>query len=160
MSGRPDDKAAPGEGRHATAGLTDGKSVTSSHPGTSDVPAPGNTNLGKGGATSMSGTDNAHPGAQGTPAAGMDGQAGDPEPTAKVSKEQPEERETRKGVNKDGDEDKEKKMTPEEANAAGDGTFGDGKFDAAAPGAGSAAQKLESKARKEAGEEGKINVSV
>lgn len=39
-------------------------------------------------------------------------------------------------------EDGKSKVTPEAASAAGDGTFGDGKFDAAAPGAGHRAQQL------------------
>ena len=53
-------QAAPGEGRHPTAGVTDAKDAPDSSAGGlnahigSDVPAPGNKDLGAGGPTSMS----------------------------------------------------------------------------------------------------------
>lgn len=59
-----------------------------------------------------------------------------------------------------GEHANKKDLSPDEANNSGDGTFGDGTFDASAPGAAAAAQKLEAGAREEAGEEGKIHVPV
>lgn len=130
----------------------------------SDVPAPGNTNLGKGGATTMSGSDNAHPGAQGAPAQGARGGGG--AGAGMAHSDTPKDESHRQGSGnpeadpKDQDSQAGKKTTPEQANSAGDGTFGDGKFDAKAPGAASKAVQLEAKARTDAGEEGKINVHV
>ena len=53
-------QAAPGEGRHPTAGVSDAKDAPGSDAGGlnahvgADVPAPGNKNLGAGGPTTMS----------------------------------------------------------------------------------------------------------
>lgn len=116
----------------------------------------------------MSGSDNAHPGAQGTPAGGAGGAGGAGAGLAHsgVPKDEgakqgsgnpeadPKHADTTKGT------ESGNKTTPEQANASGDGTFGDGKFDAAAPGAAAKAMQLEAKARTDAGEEGKINVHV
>lgn len=122
----------------------------------------------------MSGSNNAHPGAQSTPASGAGGVGGagagmahSDTPKDQSAKQgsgnpevSPDDNSTMGGtetaVGKRGDH----KATPEQANASGDGTFGDGKFDAAAPGAAAKAMQLESKARTDVGEEGKINVSV
>ncbi len=43
---------------------------------------------------------------------------------------------------------------------SGDGTFGDGKFDAAAPGAGHKASEMEAKARQHLGEGARVNIPV
>lgn len=161
------------DGHHETAGVTSGKTVGSgSHIG-SDVPAPGNTNLGKGGATSMSGSDQSHPGAQSTPAGGHGGAGG--AGAGMAHSDVPKDEGAKQGSGNPSADPKDqktsatggteqqgsgKKSTPEQANASGDGTFGDGKFDAAAPGAAAKAMQLESKARTDAGEEGKIHVSV
>lgn len=159
------------DGRHPTGGVTSGKNASGGLANThadSDVPAPGNTDLGKGGATSMSGSSQTHPGAQGAPAQGVAGSGGagagmahSDVPQGQTSKQgssnpEADPKDQKNTSSKDG----EKKMTPEQANAAGDGTFGDGKFDASAPGAGAKATQLESKARTEAGEEGHIKVNV
>jgi hypothetical protein len=113
-----------------------------------DVPPPGNSNLGTGGATSMSGADTGHPGTSGPAAAVSAGSA------------KPDTNDPRDNPAAAGKEGQEKGQSLEDANTSGDGTFGDGKFDAAAPGAAHKAQELEAKARKDAGEEGKINVPV
>lgn len=132
-------------GRHETGGLTSGKSAGKSSHMDGDVPAPGNAGLGGGGATSMTGADTTHPGSGATPAAAAS--AGHAKPNAEDPRDNPSAKEG-------------KGMSIEEANASGDGTFGDSKFDAAAPGAAAKAQQLEAGARREAGEEGKINVHV
>ncbi|CCG81490.1 protein of unknown function [Taphrina deformans PYCC 5710] len=168
-SGSSRAEAAPGDGRDPTAGLTSGKTAGTSSHAQSDVPAPGNTNIGKGGATSMSGTDNAHPGAQATPAGGAGGAGGAGAGMAHSGTAKDEsnkqgsgnpEQDPKHAQSTEGTEDSSKNKTPEQANASGDGTFGDGKFDAAAPGAAAKAVQLEAKARTDVGEEGKINVHV
>jgi hypothetical protein len=118
----------------------------------------------------MSGSDNAHPGSQATPAGGAGGAGGagagmahsgvPKDESNKQGSGNPEQdpkyAETTKGT----ENTSAKNKTPEQANATGDGTFGDGRFDAAAPGAAAKAMQLEAKARTDVGEEGKINVHV
>ncbi|BFZ55363.1 hypothetical protein PYCC9005_002403 [Savitreella phatthalungensis] len=151
-------QAAGPDGRHPTNHLTDAKDAPGSaaHIG-SDVPAPGNKEVGTGGPTSLSNEHSNQTGSQGGPGGIGSVSAGLADSSTRRGEKDAQ------GAGQPLEEPKdgaEKKITPEEANAKGDGTFGDGKFDAAAPGAGLKAQQISQKAHVGHGEDEKLETPV